>query len=133
MIFPPIFELSLVGLYDAGIPNRERIVIRPTEKVNLAQFGIILAFRNPNGMTTPIRDNFFWFGELEISPPSWIVVATSEGKYDLLKDPVGGQDIHMFHWGRKTTIFNRPEFAPILIQLSSIVIGNRQISAPVKA
>src|SRR5665213_3607696 len=76
MTFPPPLELSLFGLYEPGVPGKERIVLRPTESVNLAQFGIMLGWKLANGNVVPINDNFFWFREMIAVTPSWIIIFT---------------------------------------------------------
>jgi hypothetical protein len=57
---PPIPELSVYGTIECGVPNRERICLRPSEEVNLAHFGLVLAIRNPvSGEFSPVNDHFF--------------------------------------------------------------------------
>src|SRR5450759_3511531 len=70
MILPSVYQLSIIGVVDAGIANHERIVMRPAEAVNLAQFGLFLARKGANELVTPLTDNFFWFGEFIAEPPS---------------------------------------------------------------
>ena len=131
MIFPPVTELTVLGVAEPGVPNRERIIIRPTEPVNLAQFGIILGFRNPNGMVTPWLDNFFWFGEITIEPPSWIVVYTGKGEYQQTIVPASNQIAHSMHWGRDRTVFDVPNIVPVLFRMDAILIGN-QLRVPTR-
>src|SRR5690349_18784566 len=105
MIFPPIFELSMVGIFDAGVPNQERLVIRPTERVNLAQFGVVLCVQFSNQPLFVVNDNLFWFSGVEVAPPAWIVLFTCEGAYQIASHPKTGHPVHMFYWERKQTIF----------------------------
>jgi len=123
MTFPPITELTILGVSDPGIPNRERIIIRPTEPVNLGQFGIFIGHKNINGVVTPWMDNFFWFGELIVEPPSWIIIYTGMGVYQKTLMPGSEQIIHSMHWGRNYTVFNLPSTVPVLFRLDSVLIG----------
>lgn len=125
MIFPPILELSMLGVYEAAVPNRERIILRPTDTVNLAQYCILVGYRTPEGQTIPVWDNMFWFGDLNVSPPGWIILLTGEGETKVDQRTANGQPAHIFYWGRKQTIFNRPDFIPVLIQIGSVLIGGQ--------
>src|SRR5579871_4264633 len=120
MIFPFIFQLSQLGLYDAGVPNKERILLRATEAVNLSQFCMIIAHRT-QAQNVVINNNLYWFPDTPVAPPCWIVLKTGEGQDKVERHPVNGQPIHFFYWGRKTTIFNSPEIIPILVQVNSIL------------
>lgn len=128
MIIAPVVELTLVGVADAGVPNEERIGLRPTEPVNLAQFGLMVGLSHPNGAVTPLRDNFFWFGELIIEPPSWVVVYTGRGQYQesVLRD--SGHKLYALYWGRPSTMFDWPNIVPVLFRADAVLIGSRVIS-----
>ena len=127
MIFPPPIELTFHGVFDAGVPNRERLVLQPNVSVNMAQFGILVGWKNPNGHVTPIWDNFFWFGEAIISPPMWIVVMTRGGQFEATKHPTTGEPMHVCFWGRKQTVFENPNVVPVLFQIGTLQIGNKAL------
>jgi hypothetical protein len=125
MIFPPPSELSMLGVLDAGVPNQERIILRPTEEVNLAQFGVLVGVRIDSGDLIPLHDNFYWFGEIQIPAPSWIVLATGKGEPKVTHHPNTGHPIYWFYWGKTATIFNGPIIIPIVFQIGAILLGNR--------
>lgn len=123
MILPPIHELTIVGIGDPGIANKERIVIRPTEPVNSAAFGLFLGMKLPNDLVVPYQDNFFWFGELIIEPPSWIIVYTGPGDFQKTTFLDSKDTVYIYHWGKKTTVFNRPDIVAFIFKYSAITIG----------
>jgi hypothetical protein len=123
MIFPPPLELSLFGLLDPGVAGKERIILRPTESVNLAQFGILLGYKLENGNVIPLYDNFFWFGEIVVPTPSWIVVFTGKGQFNVSKHPQTGQPAYILFWGREGTIFHDHQCVPVIFQLSAVLIA----------
>ena len=123
MLLPPIAELTLLGVVDRNVPNQERIVLRPTEATNLAQFGLLIALRLENGSTIPLRDSFFWFGETVVSPPSWIVVFTGTGQAEELEIPETKQKVHVLYWGRAQTVFSYPLLVPILVRIDRVLVG----------
>jgi hypothetical protein len=124
MFLLPAVQINLLGVADAGVPNSERIIIRPNEAVNLAKFGIMLATLNPDGSVTPMIDSFFWFGEVIVNIPSWIIVYTGPGQYQVSSMPNTQHTAYSFHWGRKTTIFFDPTIVPVVFSMDGILVGN---------
>lgn len=124
LVIPPVLELSLVGIADAGIPNRERIVLRPAESINLAQCGIFLCQRGNDGVITPLVDHFFWFTEVVATPPSWIMVYTGKGEPTQSQLPESGQTVYSLHWGKDYTLFNIPGVAPVIFRIGGILVPN---------
>ena len=114
---------------DAGIPGDERIVLRPTELINLAQFGIILGNEHGQGVT-PVADHFFWFGEVEVAPPSWVVVHTGPGVYRVTEDVRTHFPVHLYYWGKPFTCFQIAGLRPVLVRISAVEIGRNVVSTP---
>jgi hypothetical protein len=120
---PPILELSLYGVVDAGVPNRERICVRPTDSINLAQFGILAGIRAANGAITPSPNLFFWFGDLVVTPPAWLIVFTGKGESPSAPLVENGNNVYVFYWNLKNTIFNIPGMSPIVFKMNTILTG----------
>jgi hypothetical protein len=118
---PPVPEISPFGVIEPGIANRERIALRPTEEINLAHFGIMVALRGagPHGELFPINDVFFWFGEKIVTPPCWILVFTGKGQPQMLTE--NGQILHAFFWGRESTLFAIPNLVlvPLVFRIGA--------------
>jgi len=127
MIFPPVAEIDFFGVYNPGLPNRECLVLQTKVAVNLAQLGILNGWRMPNGQAMPLWDNFFWFGDLQVSAQTWLVVMTCGGKLEATTHPNTGQPLFRFFWGRKATIYENSNVLPVLIQLGAVKIGERHI------
>lgn len=122
---PVIWELSVLGVFDPGIPNRERLIIRPTEAVNLGDYAVgtgIIHDQDPN-LVYPIRDSILWLPGFQIEPPAWIFVYTGEGNFK--ETTVGERKDRalVVHWSRERTIFNHREIVPVLYKLSGMLIG----------
>lgn len=122
-----IDELAFIGIYDRGVPNRERIVLRPTRRIALAEYIVALGLKAPGGLVRPLPNNLFWFSdEITIEPPYWIFLYTGPGErlfttLQATKDPA-----LVLHWGRATTLLQNPEIEPVVLQLGGIL----QPSAP---
>ena len=123
MNFSPPFSLSLIGVADPGVPNLERLVLRPSDTINTAAYGVMVGIRQPTGHAIPLRDRFFWFGEIIISPPSWILLYTRRGKYGVTKH-TDGNLVHSFFWNRQHTVFNSDDMVPIVFEMGALAIGS---------
>ena len=102
MLLQPIYEIALIRVVNPGIPNRERIILRPTEKVDLGRFAILIGLQSPvAGMLQPIPGEFFWFGDRVIEPPAWLVVYTGPGEYRETQIVETQEPAHVFHMGSR--------------------------------
>ena len=52
----PIIELSLIGVADPAVPNQERIILWPTQHVDLTNIAIIVGHKTKDEVTFPFRD-----------------------------------------------------------------------------
>lgn len=118
-ILPPVHELTFVGLFDAGVPNRERLVLRPTEPLNLAGFALVVSAVGDGGVT-PLPDQFFWFGERWVVPPAWIVVFTGPGAFREGAHQETGEPVLELHWGRRNVFLSDPRLAVSLLRIGAI-------------
>jgi hypothetical protein len=115
-----IAELQMFGVYDSGLANLERVVIRVLQQVNLGNFGLMLGIRGHNGSAIPIRDNLLWFGHGVVEANDWLFVYTAAGETTVTEVPSTNERIISLHWGKPATIFNGPEFLPILFRLDGV-------------
>jgi hypothetical protein len=126
MLLPAIHEISIVDVFDRGVPNKERILLKPTETVNLGLFGLYLGRMMPNAMILPQNDNYLWLGDRIVQPPSWIFIYTGRGQFRETKMPLSNQPAYTYHWGKPITIFDDPQIVPFLMRYSGIAIGHPQ-------
>jgi hypothetical protein len=121
----PVIELGLIGVADPNVPRLERVVMRPAQVVNLSEFGVFLGFRLPDRTIIPMRDNFFWFGTLQITPPSWILLYTGPGEYHASTKTDTSETIHNFYWNRPSTLFTSPQIVAVLFKIGSMTLGDQ--------
>ena len=122
MIVNLITELSIVGVFDRGVPNQERIVIRVNEPVNLGQYGIMIGIRAWSGFGIPIRDNFLWFGDGIVNRGDWIFIYTGPGKAQTTPLPNTQERLFSIHWGRQNTFLNSNDLVPILFRVDAVQV-----------
>jgi hypothetical protein len=100
MFLPPISELSLRGVADRGIPNRERILIYSFSVTDLQNFILGIGYTADDRVVTPFRQYVYYFDDIVVPAQSWIVVYTGPGQTQVSRLPVPGNDIaFIYHWG----------------------------------
>jgi len=124
-IHPSVTQLALIGVADPGQPNSERIVLRPMQTVALNGFGITVGVFDPStGGARTVFDNVFWFPDITVQAPSWILVYTGKGESQGLILP-GGEHARTFFWQRSNTVFAHQLIVPVLFQMGGATIGRR--------
>lgn len=111
-------ELELYGVFDAGIPNLERVVLRIAEHVDMASFAVVLGQNMAGGSSLPLQDHFFWFGNALLTPGDWIYLYTGTGAVTSIE--LGPNRIYSLYWGKKQTLFHTPLIRPVLIRMDAI-------------
>ncbi len=130
MIVGLIQELSIVEVYDRGVPNRECIAIAVNETLNLGQYGIMLGVRGPTGYAFPIKDNLFWFGDGIVNSNDWLFLYTGAGNPKSNQIPNTQHYTYTLHWGRRTTILSNHEIVPILFRVDAVLVQAPPVALP---
>lgn len=120
----PIPELHLIGVADAGVVNLERVVLRPTQPLSLNGYGIAVGVGADGEGAYPVYDNCYWFPEITVSPPSWIIVFTGKGSWNTGRWHTG-EDVTYLHWQRQFTVFNAPNLLPVLFRVDGAVVSSQ--------
>jgi hypothetical protein len=126
-VLPILSQLTIVGIFDRGVANRERLVLRPTEPVNLAHFFVTLSLRNETTRAVhPVADQAFWFPEFVLAPPSWIFLYTGRGTPSQSVIPATQHTAYAFHWGKDKTVFQDTRIVPAVFSFGSILVPGPQ-------
>lgn len=114
-------ELSLVGIYDSGVANLERIVLRANIPVNLAGYLILIALRGQTGGgSIPLRDNVLWLGNTTIEHGDWVYVYTGPGNAQTNTLPNNSTKIVSLYWGKEKTIFQGMHLTAALVKIDQV-------------
>ncbi len=116
----PIYQLSLLGVGEPGVPNRERIIMRPMEELNLGEYLVCLGYLEDDDSLSPIPDNLFYFGDRFVAPPSWIILYTGPGRDIESKIKGEREKAYVFHWEKNHTVFNHPHIVPLLLRVDGL-------------
>lgn len=122
LIVDGITELTVVGAFDRGIPNQERVVLQANEMVNMGQFALLLGIRQQEGFAVPIRDNFYWFGDGIVYKGDWIFVYTGPGESRKNEVPGTTEKLFTVHWGRTQTVLGSLDVVPVLIRTDAVQV-----------
>lgn len=118
----PINELMIVGIYDHGVPNMERVVLLAKEPIDLGNYALIAGIRGQEGQAFPLRDNFLWFGNGWLQKGDWLFVYTAPGEPKMTQLPNQSEKLYSIHWGKTQTIFQHKELIPLLIRMDALQV-----------
>jgi hypothetical protein len=127
MFLPPTSDLSLRGVADRGIPNKERILIYSFSAIDLQNFILGIGYTADDKNVTPFRQYVYYFEDIVVPAQSWIVVYTGPGQTQVSKLPPPGSDIaFIYHWGLPSVVFQQTEVVPILFRVSEMNFPPRE-------
>lgn len=113
--------LSVVGIFDAGVANLERIVLRAEQPVDLAGYLILLALRGQSGGgSLPLRDNMLWLGNTSIDVGDWVYVYTGPGEAQTSVLPNNPNRVVSMYWGKNQTIFQGTHLTAALVKIEHV-------------
>jgi hypothetical protein len=123
MIVATVDELVIMAVLERGVPNKECVVIRADENVNLGRYGLMLGISSGSNSAWPIKDNLLWFGDGWIKKDDWLFVYTGPGHPTSNLLPNTGETTYSIHWGRSRTIFHTREVVPILFRVDAVAVA----------
>jgi hypothetical protein len=116
--------LKLFDVFDRGVPNKERLVLRAITPIDGSRFGIMVGLLLGSGNAIPLFDNLFWLGNGTVNTDEWILIFTSAGTATTYIDEPSNSRVHQLYWGRKKVIFHNPDLVPMLFHVPRVVIGS---------
>lgn len=106
-------KIRIKSIVDKGVPDRERLVLRVLQDVDIGDFMLIRTGFEGNHVTTRVV-NTFWFPDRSVSAGDIIVVYSKRG-YGKEKEISDGRTAHFFYWGQDTPLWNNDDVAPVLL------------------
>jgi len=108
-------NLELIGVEDAVVYERERIVLKAKIDLDIGGFALLRTFTVPG--KNQVRSGSvlaYWFQDKKIKAGDFVVLYTRDGQTSE-KPAEGGGTIHFFYWGQRDASWI-PGTAPVLIQ-----------------
>jgi hypothetical protein len=119
-----VYELTLIGVGDRGVPEKERVILKNESKatISLAQFCVCLGVGGASSGARPIQDNFYWLGNMNLGPGTWLFLYTNPGSPTVTTSNIGNEPAVVLHWGRRTVLFSESDVVPILFRLGGVAV-----------
>jgi hypothetical protein len=131
-------SLEIVEVYDRGIPNQERILIRVNSGIRIRNHFIGIGFLKNAGEIVPINDSLLWLGAGDLTQNDIVYVYTGTGKPESGLTGTDQSKFYRMFWGRKNTAFHNPDVTPYIFEAvdlnfpishSAAAIGAEQVKA----
>jgi|ERR1700733_3667573 len=112
-------RLTIVGIFDRGVANSERVAISVSVEANLTYYAVLLSAYT-TGKTGVLAGSrlAYWFNPAIVKPGDWVILYSGPGPNATEKRTDGGTN-HFFHWGLQNTIWHPPESCAILVELNT--------------
>jgi len=127
---PDITELTLFGVYSAGVPNEERIVLKTNVGINIGQFAVMVAWGTTDGGAIPLPNLSLWLGDQHLDANTWILIYTGQGTRQIGKFGDTNETYVTMHWGNQQTLFSGANLIPVLFYFNGIVLGHVNATIP---
>jgi len=123
MLLEQVENLELFGVYERGVPNAERIVLRANSIVNLGFYAVGLGAKSENGMAYPIPDQFLWLGEMYLDKGAWVFIFTGKGTPAVTKEQHTGDPMHVMYWHKDAVVLTHDSVVPMLYRFDGVSVG----------
>ena len=127
MNLPAIPQIELYGVLDRGVPNKECVVIRVLETINLGDIGLLAGLSVDSGRALPLPNYFLWLDNEIMEAPCWLFIFTGQGVPRTTTETQTGQPARIIYWGCERTVFHIPGSIPVLVRFGQLLIGPQVI------
>lgn len=123
MLLRILEEFEIVGVWERGVPNKERIAIKAKQSVDLSNYLLFLGVPLSDQTAFPLTTDIFWFGKEIVDSGTWVILYTGPGDRKYTKMESIGEPALVLHWGKKTTILNSENIVPVMVSLEGVLVG----------
>lgn len=111
-------KLEIKSIADAGIPFKERIVLRALKDIDIGNYAILKSGVGTNGREpTSGRKAAYWFPDEKVEAGDLVVLYTKKGS-PRTKALDGGQTVYFFYWGRDEAIWTDSQSGAVLAEIA---------------
>jgi hypothetical protein len=111
-------RLQIVQIYDRGVANKERILLRASAETNLSSYIVFNTwYITPQAISRSPR-NVFWFPPKPIKPGDSVVLFSGLGTPSESQNQ-DGTTTYFFFWGLANTIWNKTGDCATLVELNN--------------
>lgn len=119
------FEIS--SFADTGDLNRERVVLKATEDIDIGRFILIRSKADAEGDPISGSKDAYWFPDKTVNRGDFVVVYTKSGTSST-KLMSSGSTAHFYYWHKKTPFWG-PDEKNVAVLLEAPVWSSKKPSA----
>ena len=93
-------QLELKSFADAGVLDKERLIIRVLADVNIGSYVVLRSKKNDNGMPISGTKDAYWFPDVKVSRGDLIVLYTKRGTSSKKVLEGSGGMAHFYYWSK---------------------------------
>ncbi|WP_448101788.1 hypothetical protein [Luteibacter jiangsuensis] len=98
-------KLSIKTFADAGVLEKERLVLRALEDVDIGDYLVLRTKRSNKGGATGGGVDAYWLPDLEVKAGDLVVIYTRKGTSSK-KELTGGRTAHFYYWKKDKTFWD---------------------------
>jgi hypothetical protein len=107
-------SLTISAIRDAGILNKERIVMRVNQDLDIGDFALLrTGYNNGTSEVTTRVYNALWFPNKMLKRGDFVVVYTKRGRSS--QKEFDDHLSHFFYWGENSSLWDKPDVAAVLL------------------
>jgi hypothetical protein len=106
-------KLKIVGIYDRGIPNQERLHLNVLAPADLSFHVVLDTTRVGDTVSTQIR-NVYWWTRYPVQAGDWVILYTRSGLFSTARR-ADGRTNHFFFWGMKSVLWANPASCAVVL------------------
>jgi len=110
-------RIVIEQIADAGVPNKERLILRVTEPANMSFYCVINTIATGDLIAPGPRDAFWIPLAIEAKPGDTIIVYSGPGTQTFTAR--GDNTLYFFYWGKIKTLWGDPNSRAVLLELLS--------------
>ena len=111
-------HLQFNNVAEPGYFAEERVVLRPTVKMNLMDY-VMLPMRSASGASDAedLNTLAYWFPDKEVEPGDFVLLYTKTGNDHTFTD-ANGQAVHVFYWNKEAAVWKDPASVVAILKIS---------------
>lgn len=113
-------NLKIVGIKDAGIASKERLVLKVLRDDDIGYYVVFDTTFLGDGKVSNKVKHSYWFPDKEVQAGDLVILYTKQGFMNEKKHK-NGFISHFFYWGLEMTVWNKEGDCVVLLQVDDWV------------
>ncbi|WP_156480591.1 hypothetical protein [Aquipseudomonas alcaligenes] len=122
-------KLAITSFAEPGNIQKERIVLKAHEDIELGHYAIFRSKTSDDGKATSGRKIAYWFPDGKIKKNDLVVLYSKKG-ISSQKELEGGRTAHFFYWGEPNAIWNDTKYTAVVLRSAEWTAKSPTIEEP---